>query len=64
MCVVLRIGEDKNVYSLEALEKKVSLAKRDLAYYEYFTESGVFLRYKFKRECEELVKVVEEQVAN
>jgi len=52
VCVVLRIGESKEVYSLEALDKKVSLGRRDLRYNEYFTESGVFLSYKFKRDVE------------
>jgi hypothetical protein len=63
VCVVLRIGQDKTVYTLEALEGKTSLGRRDLTYYEYFTQSGVFLSFKFKRELEELTRVVEEQLA-
>lgn len=35
------------------------MAKREISYYEYFTESGVFLSYKFKKVMEELAETAE-----
>lgn len=37
MAVVVRIGEDKQRYTLEVLEGSTSLGKREIVYYEYFT---------------------------
>lgn len=55
MAVVVRIGQDKQKYTFEVLEGSTSLGKREIAYYEYFTESGVFLSSKFKKVLEEWI---------
>ena len=46
---VLRIGKDKQKYTVEVMEGKESLAAKEIAYYEYFTEKGVFLSSKFRK---------------
>lgn len=59
VAVVLRIGQDKQRYSFEALEGTASLGKREVAYYDYFTESGVFLSFKLRKVLEEWVEEIQ-----
>jgi hypothetical protein len=57
--MVLRIGDDKQHYTVEALQGSKSLAKREIQYYDYFTVSGVFLSSKFRRVLEEVAEASE-----
>ena len=51
IALVVRIGDSKLKYTLESVDKdgKTSLASREFNYFDYFTESGIFLSYKFKK---------------
>ena len=55
---VVRIGETKKVYTIETLQKGKSkpFAKKEINYYDYFTVSGVFLSYKFKKILDEVIE--------
>lgn len=53
---VVRIGKDKTHYSLEVMDGSAVLGKREMKYTDYFTVSGVFLSYKFKKALEQVVE--------
>ena len=57
--VVVRIGEDKKKYTLETIVDGSSVARQDMVYYDYFTEGGVFLSFKFRKVLEAVVENTE-----
>ena len=55
---VVRIGETKKAYKIETLlkDKSKPLASKEIEYNEFFTVSGVFLSYKFKKILDEVIE--------
>ena len=56
MAAVVRIGESKKSYSFETLACGEKVAGKEFNYYDYFTESGIFLTYKFRKVVEEVME--------
>lgn len=53
---VVRIGKDKQHYTLETMHDGQTLGKKEMLYTDYFTVSGVFLSYKFRKGLDQVVE--------
>lgn len=61
---MVRIGKDKKHYTVETMDSGRSIAEKEIEYYDYFTESGVFLKNKFRKVVEKVIEDTESKISN